>query len=196
MESSFATVLIDLGFIILWGRILYIAVSRGIVTEIIKLTGLLAGIFFAFQYYSSDGGKLNLSIPFLGKGYFNLVTFLIIFFGIRTIFSLLGLIVNLLFKRQGIGVFERWISFFAGSLRAALFSSVIVFAFYLSPFNLSIAKRSLAINIFAKPAAYTYMAISRLFPVSDKKMKANQNIEEYLNFLNRQDKVKRGGLET
>src|SRR3989338_7658039 len=100
MESSFATVLIDLGFIILWGRILYIAVSRGIVTEIIKLTGLLAGIFFAFQYYSSDGGKLNLSIPFLGKGYFNLVTFLIIFFGIRTIFSLLGLIVNLLFKRQ------------------------------------------------------------------------------------------------
>ena len=187
-------VLIDLVFIILWVRILYVAVSRGILAEIIKIAGLLAGIFFAFQYYTFSGEKLGYSIPFLGKEYFNLAAFLIIFLGTRAIFSFLGLITRLLFKSRDIAIFERWLSLFAGTVRAILLSSVIVFAFHLSPFDLLVVQKSRAV-LFAKPAPWSYLAIYRFFSTTNAKMKVNPGVEQYLDFFKPGNRVKGGGLE-
>ena len=180
MEQSSGAVFIDLLFLLLCVRILYIAVSRGIVTEAIKIIGLLFGVFFAFQYYSFIGDTVGKSILFLNKRYFHLVVFLIILLGIRAIFSFLGLIVRLLFKRQDTAIFERWVSFFAGSFRAALLSSIVLFALHLSPLSSEFYSHSTAYSFFRNLAPGSYMVIQQSFASVNPKFVRNKEVEEYL----------------
>ncbi|MCF7908376.1 MAG: CvpA family protein [Candidatus Omnitrophica bacterium] len=182
MGQSSWTVFIDLLFLLLCVRILYISVSRGIVCEIIKIVGLLFGVFFAFQYYSFIGDTVGKSILFLNERYFYLVAFLVILLGIRAIFSFLGLIVRLLFKRQDITILERWVSFFAGSFRAALLSSIILFTLYLSPLSSEVFSHSLSYSLFRNFAPGSYMLIQKNFTSVNSRFEKNKKVEEYFNF--------------
>ena len=182
MEQPVGAVFIDLLFLLLCVRILYISVSRGVVCEIIKIAGLLIGAFFAFQYYSFLGDTVGESILFLNKKYFHLVTFLVIFLGIRAIFSFLGLILRLLFKREDIASSERWISFFAGGFRASLLFSIILFVIHLSPFDSEFLTRSKAQAFFRNIAPGSYRVAQRSLASFNPKFTLNRNVEEYLNY--------------
>jgi len=182
MEQPVGSVFIDLLFLLLCVRILYISVSRGVVYEIIKIVGLLIGAFFAFQYYSFLGDTVGKSILFLNKKYFHLVTFLVILLGVRAIFSFLGLIVRLLFKREDIASLERWIAFFAGSFRASLIFSIILFVIHLSPFDSKSLTQSKAQALFRNIAPGSYLLLQRSLAAFNPKFTLNRNVEEYLNY--------------
>lgn len=185
MEQPAGAVFIDLLFLLLCVRILYISVSRGVVSEIIKLVGLLIGAFFAFQYYSFLGDTVGESILFLNKKYFYLVTFLVILLGIRAIFSFLGLIVRLLFKREDIAIFERWVAFFAGGFRASLIFSIVLFVIYLSPFNSEFLNESKTYAWFKNIAPASYILAQRSLTSFNPEFSVNRNVQEYFDYPQR-----------
>ncbi len=194
MEQPAGAVFIDLFFLLLCVRILYISVSRGILGEVIKIIGLLSGAFFAFQYYSFVGNTVGQSILFLNKKYFQAITFLVILLGIRTIFSFLGLIVRLLFKREEIAILERWISFFAGSFRAIMLASIILFVFYLSPFDSRFVSHSLTYSFFKDIAPGSYLISQNIITSLNPKFKINKDVKDYVNSPRDYKNSKKGGL--
>lgn len=181
MEQSAVAAFVDVIFVIICLRIIYIAAARGVFCEAIKLVGLLIGSFFAFQYYSLLGSTVGQSISFLDKRQFHLVTFLVILLGIRAVFSLLGLIARLLFKRQDISTSERWIAAVVGGVRAILIFSIVIFIFQLTSFNPENFSNSIACNLFRNAAPRTYIIAHSAFTTIFPKFFVNKKVEDYVN---------------
>ncbi len=126
MEISGLQVTIDLAFLTLCLVSIYIAISRGILNEGLKIIGLLVGLFFAFQYHTFLGNSIKNKIALFNNSYLYLLAFFVIFFGVSGIIGLLRLILASLFKRETISLRERWLCFFMGTFRATVLSSIII----------------------------------------------------------------------
>ena len=179
MEISGSQTFIDLLFLILCLRVIYISVSRGIVRENFKIGGLLLGSFFAFQYYFSLADRVSDKIPFLSRGYFLLFSFLLIILGIRLIFTLSRLIVTFFFKRGEIYFKERVLLFFLGAFRASLIGSIIFFSLYLSPLDSKYFCHSISYSIFKNVGPKIYLVAFKVYDKISSKIVINKEVEEY-----------------
>lgn len=179
MERIPPSVIIDIFFLILCLRISYIAVSRGIVCEGFKLIAVLVSGLCSFQWYKFLDTYTG-RVPFLNKQYLDFISFLVIFFSIHTIISLIRFIITSLFKRKEIPVKERWISLFVGALRAVFLSSIILFMLHLSSFNPQYLAQSISLRTFKNIAPKLYLITAEIASgAGDKKSLINKEVREY-----------------
>lgn len=179
MEISGNQTFIDLAFLILCLRVVYISISRGIVCEIFKLVGLLLGSFFAFHYYSSLADKISDKIPFLSREYSLLFSFLLIFLGVRLIFALSRLMVAFFFKKGEVCFKKGVMVFFLGAFRASLIGSIIFFSLYLSPLDSKHFCHSISYSIFKNVGPKIYLAAFKVYDKFSSKIVVNKEVEEY-----------------
>ena len=183
MEIPARAEFIDLIFLILCLRIIYISVSRGIVQESFKLIGLLVASFFAFHYYSLLGDAIQNKISFLNREYLYFTSFLLILLGVRTVFNLLRLIVTLLFKIGHASPTERWLGLFLGGVRAVFLSSIIIFLLVLSPLNPKYFSNSLSYAFFKNIAPKIYLLSYNLYSKFNSSSVSNEEVERYYKTL-------------
>jgi len=173
------SVIIDIFFLILCLRIIYIAVSRGIVSEGFKLIGTLLGGLCAFRWYKFLDTYTG-RVPFLNRQYLDFISFLAIFLSIHAIISLIRFIITSLFKRKEIPVKERWISLFVGMVRAVFLSSVFVFMMHLSSPNPQYLTQSKSTRIFKNIAPKIYLVVARTMSgASGEESLTNKEVREY-----------------
>lgn len=171
--------LIDLFFLILFLRIVYIAITRGTLCESFKLAGLLIGGLLAFHFYNSFGQKLGSKIAFLSKGHLSFVSFLLIFSCVILIFILFRLIVTSFFKVNEISFPERWLLFVMGAFRATFLISVIFFIYFLFPAHSKYPSKSISYNLCKNFAPKIYAAAFKAFGSFNKEFKLNEEVESY-----------------
>ena len=179
MEIFGSQTFIDLFFLILCLRVVYISISRGIVSESFKLTGLLLGAFFAFHYYSSLADKISNKVHFLSKEYFLFFSFLLIFLGIRLIFAVVRLIGTFFFKKEDLPLKKRWLLFFLGAFRASFIGSIILFSLYLSPLDSKRFCHSISYSIFKNIVPKIYIMAFNVYSKTNFKILINKEVVKY-----------------
>jgi len=171
---------IDLFFLILCLRIIYISILKGLVCEGFKVAGLLVGSLLAFQYYPFLTGKItNLRILSLNTNYISFICFLAILLGVGIVFSLLRLVVTILLKDREISVAERRLLFFIGGFRAAFLASVIIFLLHLSPLNSQYFSKGMSHGAFKKIAPKIYLGVFRIYSKFDSRTTLNSEVRDY-----------------
>lgn len=176
--------LIDLFFLILCLRISYIAVSGGILKEILKILGLLCGSILAFHYYPFLAIRIEDKFLFLSflrqkERSFCFVSYLLIFVATLIVISLLRGIVIYFFKKEKISIKEKLSSLFAGLLRFVFLASIIIFFFYLTSLHPKYYSNSVSYRVFKNIAPQTYLVFFKFYNKFDSQIKINKEVEEY-----------------
>jgi len=181
MEITARAAFIDLFFLILCLRIIYVSVSKGVLQENFKVVGIFISSFFAFQYFSLLTNNINSKISFLNPKYLYFISFLLIFLGIGIVFNLLWLIISLLFKQEQkeIGQPQKWLGFFLGSFRAFFLSSIIIFLLYLSPLNSQYFNDTISYRVFKNIAPKIYQLFFKFYSKFNTEARLNKEVEEY-----------------
>ena len=179
MEITARAALIDLFFLILCLRIIYISVSKGALQEGFKIAGLLLSSLFAFHLFSFLGNSLSNKVTIISKDYLYFISFLVIFLGIGAIINLIRLILALLFKREEVPKSERWAGLLIGGFRASYLSSIILFLLYLSPLGLQYFNDTISYKIFKKIAPKVYLLSFEAYSKFYTKAEVNKEVEEY-----------------
>ena len=170
---------IDLFLLIVFLRVIYIAISRGVINESFKIAGLFVSGWFSFHYYFPLGNKIGSKILFFSEEHLYFISFFLIFFIVKIIFSLLRLIVVSLFKRKEIPLYERWLLFFLGGGRAAILCSVIGFSLYLSPLDSKYLNESVSYSLFKNIAPKAYLTSFEFYSKINPNVILNEKIKEY-----------------
>ena len=170
---------IDLFFLILCLRIIYIAVSRGALREGFKLMGLLAGSLCAFHFYVLIAQRLSSKLTFLKEESLFFVSFFGILSSVVLIFVLLRLIATSLFKLNTISSGERWLLLLAGFFRAAFLISIILFLYYLSPAYSRQNQLGISYKAFKNFAPKVYSATFSVFKKINGNIKLNKEVGLY-----------------
>ena len=171
---------IDIFSLVVFIRVVYIALRSGILNEFVKLTGVFTASFFSLQYYSSFLGSVFGKAPFFfSKVWLNTISFCIIFLIFTFVFSLIRRVTALIFRREKYSLWERIAAVVLGALRALFLVSVFVFFFYPIPFLKTGVIKSTSFRI-AKgiaPAVYinTYRVYEKINPLAD----INKEVEDY-----------------
>ncbi|MCK4912134.1 MAG: CvpA family protein, partial [Candidatus Omnitrophica bacterium] len=160
-------------------RVVYTSITRGIVCESFKILGLLFGAFFAFHYYFALGEGISGKIHILSKEYFLLFSFLLIFLGIRLIFTLSRLIVTFFFKKKESYFKERATLFFLGVLRASLIGSILLFLLHLSPLGSKRFSHSISYGIFGNIGPKIYLMAFKGYNKVNSKAVVNKEVVKY-----------------
>ncbi|MCM8831812.1 MAG: CvpA family protein [Candidatus Omnitrophica bacterium] len=174
--------IIDIVFLIIFFRIVYIAISKGIIFEILKFIAIIVALFFSFHYYSC--------LPKLPQKFVSLVptekvvflSFVTIFFGTLFIFLFLSKILSLLFGKKEFSVIEKWIALFIGIVRFWFLASVLIFIFSIFPMSVvreKLLANSISVNLFSNVAPFGYFSITRLSKIIKPDIKINENIQKY-----------------
>jgi len=192
MEVTFKAEFIDLFFLILCLRVIYIAVSRGLVSENFRIAGIFVSSFFAFQYFASLGDNLQTKVLFLNAEYLYLASFILIFFATNIIFSLARLIAVFLYRKKESTIGENWLLLFIGAFRAAFLSSVIIFALRLSPLDSKYFHNSISSNMFSSIAPNIYfVSFGAYNNLINSEAVQNPKVKEYTNYKNLDKKTKK-----
>jgi len=151
--------LIDIVFLILWLRITYAAISKGIFIEIFKILALFINSIFTFQFYPFLAEKISDKIPFLGGDLSKAVTAITLFVIIGIILGLLIKIIDALFKRKEILFAEKIAAIAFGFLRLIFLASVLVFFLHLFPSQPNTFS-GMAPRLFKSIAPKTYLVVA------------------------------------
>lgn len=180
MEISAEQAFVDLFFLILFLRVVYIAISRGILCEIFKAVGLFIATIFAFHYYFSFGNYVNKKILLVSKEYLYPLCFFLILISIGGIFSILRLIITLLVvKKKDVSFPERWLSAFVGWGRAIFLSSVVIFLLHQGPFERGFFQKTISYRMFKNITPKVYLAFFRFYKKVNPKAVLNKEVEKY-----------------
>ncbi|MCF7916215.1 MAG: CvpA family protein [Candidatus Omnitrophica bacterium] len=172
--------IIDIFFLILFLRITYIAISRGLLREICKIVGLLGAVFFAFHFYSNLAGILKTKISFINPTYLDFVSFFLIFIVIKVVFSLLNLIISLFLPKEEISGRKRVVLLGMGVFRSLFLFSTIFFLLQLSSFKPNYFKNSLSYNLSKNISAKFYLMAGKIINKFNNNFKINEEIEKHL----------------
>jgi len=149
---------IDIAGILIFTRVIYAALRRGLLNEFIKLLAVFSAGFLALQYYPLLLGGIFTRGPFFFRqSQLNIVSFFIIFIFVSFIFSWLRKGLALLMPRDTYPRWEVASAFLLGVARASLLLSLLVFVVYLFPGHLSQNSRSLS---------FVYLKILHRLPIS------------------------------
>ena len=179
MEESFGQFFIDLFFLIICLRVIYISISRGILRENFKIIGLFFGSFFAFQYYFSLSESISKKVSFLNREYFLLFSFFLILLGVGLVFTFMGLIAASLFGKKKAYLKERLLSFFLGAFRASFLVSVIIFLLHLSPLDSKHFCHTISYRITKNIGPKIYLISFKMYNKFNPEAVLNKEVEEY-----------------
>ena len=191
MEVIFKAEFIDLFFLILCLRVIYISISRGLISENFKIVGILFSSFFAFQYFAFLGDVLRNKVLFLNVEYLYLASFVLIFFAIYTVFGLMRLIATLLCRKRESSIGKNWLLLFMGGFRAVFLSSVIIFVLCLSPLDSKHFRNSISFNLFSNVAPKIYFVSLGVYNLINPEAVLNPKVEEYVNLKSLNKKAKK-----
>ncbi|MDD5194889.1 MAG: CvpA family protein [Candidatus Omnitrophica bacterium] len=166
MEAVGTFGLIDFCLLILFLRIIYSAVSRGIISEGFKAIGLFAGTTIAFHFYPVFSATPSGKFLFLDKRQLDCIVFLSILLSVTLVFSLLRKIIMLLFQAKEFSSSQRWLSLIIGGLRFSLLASVIIFILHTASSQPESLERSLSYRLFkdiAPRAHATSLGAAKVF---------------------------------
>jgi membrane protein required for colicin V production len=172
--------IIDIFFLILFLRIVYVAASKGVLKEACKLIGLIVAAFFAFHFYPNSAEIIRTKISFINSNYLYSVSFFLIFIVIRIIFSLLNLIISLFLPKAEISAKKRLVLLAVGVFRGLLLFSTIFFLFNLASFKPDYVKNSLLYNFSKRIAPKFYLITAKIFKEFNKTLTINEEVEDYL----------------
>jgi uncharacterized membrane protein required for colicin V production len=112
-------------------RIIFIGMQTGVMTEFIKVLGLILALFLSFQYYILIGGFLKIGgkIP---DGFFLAGGFLVIWFVVTIIFMFLRQGLFILFTVQTITAVDKWGGAILAVGRFVLTASMVLFVFFVT----------------------------------------------------------------
>ena len=179
MEILKSVTVIDFIFIILCLRILYTAVTRGLVSESLRFLGSLLAAIFAFQFYSLGAEWVAVILPFVKGKALSVVSFLIIFVSVKVVFSLLAGIIGAFFGREYTSVVERWFSLLIGGVRFAVIGSVCVYVLFLSSLDPSLYAGSPTARICKKVAPAFYLGFMDLYRKVHPTAVINEEVQTY-----------------
>lgn len=171
--------LIDIFFLIVGLRIIYIAASGGIIKEIFKITGSLGGAFLAFHYYSPFASMIGEKIPFLNEQYIGFLPFFFIFSVLVIFFSFLGKLINLFLKREELSLEEKSVALFAGIFRFIFFTSVVIFGLSLLPVDKKYYQGSFSYRMFKNVAPGIYLGTVEFYSKFNQKAVVNEEVKKY-----------------
>ncbi|MBI5063899.1 MAG: CvpA family protein [Desulfatitalea sp.] len=99
-------------------------IFRGLVKELSALIGVLGGFYFAFNYYPQMTKTLERWIT--TTAYAQIISFLILFFGVYLVVSIAGVIIKYLMNIAWLGWTDRLTGALFGAIKGVLIVSVIV----------------------------------------------------------------------
>ncbi|MCF7871240.1 MAG: CvpA family protein [Candidatus Omnitrophica bacterium] len=172
--------IIDIFFLILFLRVVYIAASRGALREACRVTGMISAAFFAFHFYPSLADLVQAKVSFINPNYLYAVSFFLIFAVIGLVFSLLNLIISLFLPKAESSAKKRIVLLAAGIFRGFFLLSTIFFFLNLVSFNPGYIKSSLSYNLSKKFAPQLYLISAKIISEFNKGFKINQKVENYL----------------
>lgn len=179
MEIAGKPEVIDILFLILCLRIIYISARKGLLRESFKIAGLAAGAFLSFYYFVPAGEWLSQKVFFLKKDFSEVLSFLLIFSAPILLFSFLRAVTDLFFKKEDFSWEERMVSVIIGGSRAVFLSSVILFMMHLSPLPRRYFEKSLALGLFKLPAPALYISVFEAFKKFIPKEEVEAEIKTY-----------------
>ncbi len=180
---------IDIFFLVILLRIIYIAASRGFLREFCKLAGLFCASFLAFGFYPYLSEIVRTRVSFINPNFLHFIAFFLIFVVVRLTFSLVILIIGLFLPKPEASAKDKVLLLGLGSFRAVFFLSVIFFSLSLLSFNPRYIRDSLTYNLFKKVAPSVYLFSAGIVRRLNEDFEVNTRVEGYL----REDKpVKKG----
>ncbi len=179
MELTGLPNFLDILFLIICLRVVYVAAARGMIAEGLKGGGLLAGSLLAFHYYTFIGDRFTAQGRFIRPEYFDFISFFFILVAAGLIFALTRLIVMVLFKRDEIPATERWLALFAGGARAIILSSVLIFLLHLSPLEPRLYNQSFSWKFAHRVAPKVYLESFKLYRHFVPTSQVNKEVQKY-----------------
>ena len=171
---------IDIFSLVVFIRVVYIALRRGILNEFVKFTGVFVASFFSLQYYSSFLGSVFGKAPFFfSRVWLNTISFFIIFLISTFVSFLIRRAVTLIFRREKYFLWERITAVVLGILRALLLVSVFVFFFYSVPFLKTGVIKSTSFKITKGIAPAVYIKMYRVYRKINPPADINKEVEDY-----------------
>jgi Colicin V production protein len=177
METEFHFKVIDVLFLILCLRVIYSAITAKLLREFFKVIGLILGMLFAFHFYFFLGQK-SANIPFINVEYLNFISFIFIFFSIRSTIGLIGMIVSFLGKKKEVASKEKWVLLASGGLRTVLLTSIILFSLNMSPLDSKYFVNSFSYKICRNFAPETYLFLAKMVSKSKTGFKPNEDVQK------------------
>lgn len=125
---------VDIFLVILFLRICYIAMNRGIVVELFKLLGAILSIYLALHYYTGGADFLNarFSLKFLPLEFLDFFVFIsLAFFGYLITLILRSAFFSLV-KVETVSLLNRWGGFVLGIIRGILLTGLFTYILAIS----------------------------------------------------------------
>jgi len=164
-------------------RICYIAFSRGILYESVKLIGVFLASFLSLQYYSFFLAELFDKEPFsFNISVLNTISFFIIFFFTLFIFFFITRGIALIVKSDRHLLWERIIAIILGILRGSIIISILLFCLLVF-FSQRSVERSLSFKVFKKIAPIAYMKTYPIYKRINSSIKVNKEVFEYYEII-------------
>ncbi len=125
---------IDLGYIVLFLRIAYIAFRNGFVVEIAKLCGALLAVYLSLHYYTaiSDFVRPHIKTDIIPLKFLDFFFFLLVAFLGYAVSILLRESLSRLIKLEAIPLLHKWGGLAVAAARAILLASLISYAMWVS----------------------------------------------------------------
>ena len=116
----------DIGIAVIFAFFLIRGIFRGFIKELFSLAGVLGGFYAACTYYLTAAAFLSRWVPRMP--YLNMVAFLIIFFGVFILFSILGVGAKYLLNIVFLGWVDRFCGLLFGAAKGVLVVSILLMA--------------------------------------------------------------------
>jgi membrane protein required for colicin V production len=116
----------DIVVVIILSYCLIRGLFRGLVKEISSIVGVLAGFYSAYSYYPLVAHRLDQWIS--NPAYLNILSFLLIFFLVFLIISILGVIIKYLMNITFMGWVDRICGAGFGIVKAILIAAILLVA--------------------------------------------------------------------
>jgi len=118
---------LDISILVILVFCLIRGIFRGLVKENIKIIGVLGGFFAAFNYYTIAAGILSRWVS--NPAYLNILGFLVLFFGVIIVVSILGVIIKYLLNISFLGWVDRICGAGFGTIKGILIVSILLIVF-------------------------------------------------------------------
>lgn len=170
---------IDIVFLLVLVRIIYVAFFKGLLNESIKLLGLILTTFLSLHCYSSFLGVLTKAPFFFNQDWLDFISFVVILSVILIACHFIRKVSLIVLKKEEHSRIERVIALFFGLVRISFFVSISVFLFWLYPSTNKKALDGIFYNTFKNVAPYSYIQGFKVYKIINRQTKINKEVVDY-----------------
>jgi len=170
---------VDIVFLLIFIRIIYISFVEGLLNESLKLLGLVFAIFLSLHCYSSFFGFLAKGPFSLNQDWLNFVSFVTILSVVLIICHFIKKVVLIALKKEEHSRIERLISLFFGLVRVSFFVSIFMFLSWLYPLANKKPLDGFFYCAFKNVAPYFYIQGFRSYKIINRQSEINKEVVDY-----------------